>query len=231
MENQDKSRILLDMQEHPEKYTDEQLRQLFEEDKELAELAEHSTLAKRAFTKQEAADEEIEMDDLWQQFSNEYKADLEKLDARQIQPANIRMRFRKLAAIIIGTVLVSSIAYAAAISLGIVSNPLSHPNEQIVVKVQRDTTRTIPVVSKDTIPQTPKVEPEVIIFENKSLPTILSAMAAYYHLEITYTNNEVKNIRLLFEWDQKKSLDDNLMLLNSFQQINITHEGNHLTVE
>lgn len=56
-------------------------------------------------------------------------------------------------------------------------------------------------------------------------------MAEYYHVEVTYANEEAKSIRLLFEWDQKKSLDDNLVLLNSFQQININREGNKLTVD
>ena len=37
---EDKTQLLLSMQEHPENYTDEQFRQMFDEDAELAEQFE-----------------------------------------------------------------------------------------------------------------------------------------------------------------------------------------------
>ena len=38
MKNQDKIELLLDIQEHPEKYSDEQLNSMLAEDEELAEM-------------------------------------------------------------------------------------------------------------------------------------------------------------------------------------------------
>lgn len=232
MEQQDKIRILLDMQEHPEKYSDEQLQQMLEEDAELAELLEETSMAKRVFAKQETDNEEIPMDELWQQFATEHADELENIDTEKVSKAVSGFSFRKIAAIFVGGILITSMAYAAAISLGIVNNPFSQSKEEQAVETSNDTIKNIvSTASNDTIPKTPKAEPKVISFENKELPVILSAMAEYYHVEVTYANEEAKSIRLLFEWDQKKSLDDNLVLLNSFQQINITHRGNVLTVE
>ncbi len=229
MEQQDKIRILLDMQEHPEQYSDEQQQQMLEEDAELADLLEETSMAKRAFAKKETDDEEIPMDDLWQQFATEHAEELENLEEAKTDSG---FSFRKIAAIFVGGILITSMAYATAISLGIINNPFSQSMEEQVVEFSNDTIKNVvSTVNKDTIPQTPKAEPKVISFENKELPVILSAMAEYYHVEVTYANEEAKSIRLLFEWDQKKSLDDNLVLLNSFQQININREGNKLTVD
>lgn len=231
MKQHDKISLLLDMQEHPENYSDEQLKQMFEEDAELAELMEQASMAKRAFTRQETGDEVIPMDNFWQQFATEHAEKLENLDTEKGSKTAMGFSFRKIAAIFVGGILVTSMAYAAAISLGIVNNPFSQSKGEQVGAANGSVGNIVSAVSNDTIPQTPKAEPKVISFENKELPVILSAMAEYYHVEVTYANEEAKTIRLLFEWDQKKSLDDNLVLLNSFQQINITREGNVLTVE
>lgn len=232
MEQQDKIRILLDMQEHPEQYSDEQLQKMSEEDAELAELLEEISMAKQVFAKREAEEEDIPMDDLWQEFASGHAEELINLDAEKQSKAKSGFSFRKIAAIFVGGILITSIAYATAISLGIVNNPSSLSKEEQAVETSNDTINNkVSTVNNDTIPQTPKTEPKVISFGNKELPVILSAMAEYYHVEVTYANEEAKSIRLLFEWDQKKSLDDNLVLLNSFQQININREGNKLTVD
>ena len=232
MEQQDKIRILLDMQEHPEQYSDEQLQKMSEGDAELAELLEEISMAKQVFAKREAEEEDIPMDDLWQKFASDHAEELINLDAEKQSKAKSGFSFRKIAAIFVGGILITSIAYATAISLGIVNNPSSLSKEEQAVETSNDTINNkVSTVNNDTIPQTPKTEPKVISFDNKELPVILSAMAEYYHVEVTYANEEAKSIRLLFEWDQKKSLDDNLVLLNSFQQININREGNKLTVD
>ena len=51
MKNQDKINLLLDIQEHPEKYSDEQLNSLLAEDTELAEMMDELATTKRALTK------------------------------------------------------------------------------------------------------------------------------------------------------------------------------------
>ena len=56
-------------------------------------------------------------------------------------------------------------------------------------------------------------------------------MAKYYGVEVNFANETAKHIRLHFEWDQAKSLDDNIQVLNSFQQITITRDGNKIVVE
>ena len=73
MEQQERIRLLLSMQEHPERFTDEQITQMLAEDPDLAELMEQLCMAKRALVKQEVDKEHIPMDDLWEQFASEHE--------------------------------------------------------------------------------------------------------------------------------------------------------------
>ena len=65
MEQNDKIRLLLDMHEHPENYTDEQLAAMFDD-----EMQEHLATAKRALSDIPEPDVEAE----WQRFEQEYCA-------------------------------------------------------------------------------------------------------------------------------------------------------------
>ena len=53
MEHEERIRILLSMQEHPELYSDKQIQQMLDDDLELAELLEQVAWTKQAFVKQE----------------------------------------------------------------------------------------------------------------------------------------------------------------------------------
>lgn len=55
------------------------------------------------------------------------------------------------------------------------------------------------IAGNDSTPKTGKTAPRIVVFENKELPTILSAMAEHYHVEVVYTNQAAKSIRLYFE--------------------------------
>ena len=85
MEQQERIRLLLSMQEHPERYTDEQITQMLADDPQLAALMEQLALTKRAFVKQEADEEALPMDDLWEQFASEHEEALAALESRQEQ--------------------------------------------------------------------------------------------------------------------------------------------------
>ena len=96
MEQQERIRLLLSMQEHPERYTDEQIGQMLADDPELAELMEQLAMTKRAFAKQEADKEHLAMDGLWEQFASEHKEELDNLEsAEDTEPAYSRLTARE----------------------------------------------------------------------------------------------------------------------------------------
>lgn len=71
----------------------------------------------------------------------------------------------------------------------------------------------------------------VKVFDNATLADILDEIGRYYGLKVIYRNASAKTIRLHFEWDQAKSVDAAIAVLNGFQQIAVTHSGNEIVVE
>ena len=127
MEQQERIRLLLSMQEHPERYTDEQVTQMLADDPQLAALMEQLALTKRAFVKQEADEEALPMDDLWEQFASEHEEALAALESRQEQAhpghpldgspqakiLGMAKWQRRVAAVFFGVMLTAGLAFAA----------------------------------------------------------------------------------------------------------------------
>ena len=211
MNEEEKQLRFLDAQEHPEKYTDEQLDQILQDGEDLAEL-------KRAFMSEKLEHEDIDTEAAWEEFE---KSHISKSTHSWL----------KIAVSFMGIIFITSAVYATAISFGIVSNPFSSDETHVTV-IERDSCKSIHAITKkDSLTNSSQTEPRVIYFDNKELSVILTEMAKYYKVDVTFMNNETKSIRLCFDWDQKKTLADNLYILNSFQKININLKGNQLTVE
>ncbi|MGI6231558.1 MAG: hypothetical protein ACOYJF_01755 [Prevotella sp.] len=59
----------------------------------------------------------------------------------------------------------------------------------------------------------------------------LNDMASYYHKNLADPTSDKLNIRLYFEWDQKKSLEENIELLNNFNRFDISMEGDNIILK
>lgn len=216
MTEDEKIQRLLDAQEHPGKYSDEEINELLKEAEPLSDL-------KCAMTDEDTRKEDIDVDAAWERFDQKHPKEDQ-------HPSHAWL---KIAASFIGFLIVGAAAYAAMVSLGLVRNPFHQTTSaktEIIAK--QDTTKNSKSIaaSKDTV-STKEEAPQTIHFDNAELTTILGAMAKYYGVEVNFANETAKHIRLHFEWDQAKSLDDNIQVLNSFQQITITRDGNKIVVE
>ena len=60
---------------------------------------------------------------------------------------------------------------------------------------------------------------------------ILSELAAYYHVDVEYRTDDVRSLRLYYEWEPDYSLDKVVEMLSHFESLSIHHEGNKLIVE
>ncbi len=218
MMQEDITNRILDAQEHPEHYTDEQLEEILAE-------ADNLALLKRAMEMEDTNCENIDVEAEWAAF--EAKHPEEKTIGKPISN-HIRM---KVAASTIGIIFIAGAAFAAAVGLGIISNPFStkiEPKQEMIALVKTDTIAE----KNDTIVSMPvKQEAKTQIFDNVKLEKIIAEISRYYHVEATFANEEAKHIRLYFEWDQAKSLDENIDILNSFQKITITRDNNKLTID
>lgn len=212
MTEEEKTMRLLDAQAHPEHYSDKEIDEMLDDAKDVSDL-------KRALADEDARKEMIDVEDAWSRFESRQHP------ARRYAPM-------KIAASVIGILFACAFAYAASVKLGIVSNPFQ---KEVAVKAK---TTAVATAKKDsaqdtltrTMPKKADETPKVINFDDEELEAILSQMAAFYHVKVSYVHDVVRHIRLHFKWNQANSLDDVITLLNSFQQIDIVRKGDTIIV-
>ena len=69
------------------------------------------------------------------------------------------------------------------------------------------------------------------LFEEVPLEQVLAELAAHYGVEVEYRSDDVRSLRLFYQWEPEYSLDKVVEMLNNFEAISIRHEGNQLIVE
>ena len=239
--DEEKIKRLLDAQEHPEHYTDEELCEIIHDARPLARM-------KRALMEARTEDEDINVEKAWKAFSlshpdssrsNEPETASSGLSSVEshptAQPSHHRVpRWLRVAAVFLGCVFLAGVTFAAMTRLGWIQSPFAEEKPEVaqrapVTAALRDTTSTADSITPKQ--ETKKPAPVVKVFDNTTLSDILSAMGQYYGLKVVYSTATAKAIRLHFEWDQAKSIDANIAILNGFQQITITRSGDTLNVE
>ena len=209
----DKRAMLLDMQNHPEKYTDEQITALLADD-DIKAFAETLAMSKRAVMRQTS--EHVDVDDAWQQFA----------EAHSLPRRN---RY-KIVAVTTGIIFLSGMALAAVVRWGIFAP--TNRNADQPQKPQTERVITTDSLRQDSV-AAPKdsVDLSPVTFEDAELGTILTQMGAFYHVNVTFGKETSRHIRLYFQWDKHLDLQQQIDLLNAFERINITLQGNQLNVE
>ena len=231
MEQQDKIRLLLSMQEHPEQYTDEQLHQMIADDSELAEQLEQLTLTKQAFVKQEADEETIPVEEEWQKFYSEHADEIEALGEDNTHSATVK-RLKsivpyKVAASIIGILFTAGFAFATIHILSLIPNPSPKDDGSKYTQVA-DTAR------KDTTPLSTRKGAggeAPIVFDNVALEKMLSQIATYYNKEVEFQNDNARQFRFYFVWKPDEGLDVTLHRLNLFESVSVELESDKIVVE
>lgn len=220
MKNQDKIELLLDIQEHPEKYSDEQLNSMLAEDEELAEMMEQLATTKRALAKKEAEDEQLDMDALWQEFEAEHELEFDEPETKRVS-----MPLRKIAAMFIGVALTAGVAFAAIQIVRSVSKPAPEPTK-IEAPAAPKAAQPDDEVPADTV-----VAMKPVVFDNVELAQIMAQITAHYKAEVEIENEDAGAYRLYFEWNSQETLEHVVERLNRFESINIELNNNKMTVK
>ena len=76
---------------------------------------------------------------------------------------------------------------------------------------------------------TAKTEPR--LYDNAPLEQILTDLSAYYHVDVEYSSEDVRSLRLYYQWEPEYSLDKVIEMLSNFEAFSIHLEGNKLIVE
>ena len=225
--NKDEKRLMLfDMQEHPEKYTDEQVERLLA-DEEAQEFLCDLAMARMAGKK--ATPKKVDVDKAWKEFSEKHNK------AKSISNgANTPYRNRmQIAASIIGIIFLSGVALAAVqngwLKFAAADNAADNKTttEQTVKQKPSadDSLKAVTAEPNDSLDMKP------VVFDNTELGTILTQMADFYHVKVRYDNADTQHVRLFFNWNKTKTLEQNLEILNAFDRIQIEYAEGELVVK
>ena len=212
--NKDEKRLMLfDMQEHPEKYTDEQMEHLLA-DEEVKEFLRDLAMARMAGKK--ATPKKVDVDKAWKEFSN----------------GSYRNRM-KIAASIVGIIFLSGVALAAVQNgwLNISTSDKVVDNKVMTEQIVPSNTLANDSLKAMTVEPTDSLDMKPVVFDNAELGTVLMQMADFYHVKVEYMNANTQHVRLFFNWNKTNTLEQNLELLNAFDRIQIEYADGTLMVK
>ena len=216
---------LLELQEHPEQLTDEQLQQILADD-EMRQLVQQLGFAKRAFKQDALKNDTPDVEGEWEKFAASHSEELEILDEGEYKP---RLRAylapRKIAASFFGVLLASGIAFAA---IQVVRN-ISTPKPQQPTTEQTTDINPVAPLPADTV-QADTIPVEPYVFNNVPLESMLIAIAAAHRVQVEFENEAARQLRFHFVWKREDSLTRVVEKLNTFEAVNIGMEDKTLVV-
>ena len=210
-----KTDLLLQMMQHPEEYTADEWQDILADDecRELYTLMSKTQSAIDAARAEEDITEEM-IEAEWQRFSSE-----------KIEVKSEKYPFLKIAAMFVGILMLSGIAYAA---IHIISHNAGVDERAQTQEVQNINSpkndATAETLTADSIPQTR-------IFENTPLDEMVSEIAHYYNKVADIQSEEAHELRLYYKWEPKDSLESVVDDLNHFDRVSLAIEDDKLIVK
>lgn len=213
----DKYDLVLDIIEHPDNYTPEQLTEILS-DPETREIYNLLCTTDSAIE----AGNSIDVDAEWHQFTRMHT----------VRPRRPFMRFGSRAASIVAIICTSIVAVAAGIAVTITVTDY-HKSEP---EADSQTADATPYVA--TVPDTITTSPDsvgaagiTIMFEDEPLEAIMQTIADTYGLTVEFNNPETASLHLYYRLDPALPLDEVISQLNTFDQINIQRNDNTLIID
>lgn len=224
----DKFEKILDIIDHQEKYSDEEIREILQ-DEECRKLYQTMMEVDSALEKPSPI---INVDEEWEKFSQKHQLQEEATqNAAQKTASHPITSWRKLAASIAGFVLISGIAFAAIHTyIKRSQEPTQVTADTHPEVIKSDSAKQ--VAAKDSLTH-PKPEKPAIhkTFENVAFEQMISEIASYYDLQVKFENNEDKTLRLYYEWNSHSNIENIVKELNQFENVNIELQQNELIVK
>lgn len=224
----DKFEKILDIIDHQEKYSDEEIREILQ-DEECRKLYQTMMEVDSAL---ETPSPIINVDEEWEKFSQEHQLQEEATqNAAQEAASHPITSWRKLAASIAGFVLISGIAFAAIHTyIKRSQEPTQITADTHPEVIKSDSAKQ--VAAKDSQTHSKPEKPAIHkTFENVAFEQMISEIASYYDLQVKFENNEDKTLRLYYEWNSHSSIENIVKELNQFENVNIELQQNELIVK
>ena len=213
-------RQLLEMLDHPEAYTEQEIHDIINRDEDTRETYRLMVEAKRS-SRNRQDETPVDVDAAWQRFH------------QRLQPMQHGRGWMKMAASFIGVLLVSGIAFAAIhIVRHYVGQDMPTPPQETEVAVPHQQVAlddTIKVGTTDTI--APKATMEPVVFNNVPLEEMLPEIAAHYDATVSFANDKARQLRFRFVWNPQQDISQVVSDFNQFESLTVTLKDNQITVE
>ena len=251
-------RQLLEMLDHPEAYTEQEINDIINRDEDTRETYRLMVEAKRS-SRNRQDETPVDVDAAWQRFAKKQNfqfsarpvktlaktrifnfqssifrsARRDACQSKNFQSSIFNFQFKKIAASFMGVLLVSGIAFAA---IHIVRHYVGQdmptpPQETQMVEPHQQIIPddTVKVETTDTI--APKATMEPVVFDNVPLEEMLPKIAAHYDATVTFANDKARQLRFRFVWNPQQDIDQVVSDLNQFESLTATLKDNQITVE
>lgn len=201
----------------PSTCSDEELQQLLADD-ECRALYETMRLSADASAMDDAKARLADglKEEEWERLKNSLAQD---------SPRKQRSVLFKMAASIVGVLMLGGIAYAAIAYL--TSDP--SPKETEVYAASPESTEA--GNGHASVLESGAEEEAFHVFSNVTLDTIATELAAYYHREAVIRDKKAHDVRLYYKWNMKEDIDAVVADLNHFDHVNLALEANQLIVK
>ena len=213
-------RQLLEMLDHPEAYTEQEIHDIINRDEDTRDTYRLMVEAKRS-SRHRQNEAPVDVDAAWQRFNQRL---------RPKQQGHSRM---KMAASFIGVLLVSGIAFAAIhiVRYYVGGDMPTPPQETRIVETNQQIIPddTVKVETTDTI--VPKATMEPVIFDNVPLEEMLHEIAAHYNANVTFVTDKTRQLRFRFVWNPQEGIGQVVGDLNQFECLTATLKDNQIIVE
>ena len=219
---------LLDMMEHPDQYTDEQLNELLRDDelRQTYQLISDTTSAyEYRQTSDKLTDEIIEEE--WH-----------KLMEKKSTSKPVHRYYRQVAAVVIGILTVAGIAVAAVSIVKGSKKRLATDSEVAITNnmthtktlQEKGSTRTTVTYSKQKEKKVGEILPPKQ-FDNVMLQDIVQEISDYYGTKTVCRNPEAGQLRLRFLWNRDQSVEHAVETLNMFEKVQLTLADSTITID
>ena len=211
---------LLDMLDHPERYSEQEILDAVNRDDETREFYRRLTQVARARRNQRSLSQPADVDKAWEQFEQTYLA----------RPRRERLWIR-VAATVIGILMMSGIAWAAVYTVcHIITTAPSKPETEITATAAIGD--EIDSLAATAVPDTTAAEDAVpMVFDNTPLEQMLGEIAAYYGMTVEFQNEAARTLRFHFVWNKGEGLEKVLDNMSHFESVTIEQTGNRLIVQ
>lgn len=211
----DKYELVLDIVEHPEKYTSRQLAEIMSD----AETREIYCLLSKAESAMKF-DKEIDVDAEWECFSEKHSV---CRDRPLFKSGN---RAASIAAIA-GTSIIA-VAAGIAVSVAVTGRKPEQAADSKTAAPSAATVSTETITARSDSAEVVRIP---VMFEDEPLEKIMKELAVAYGVEIKFNNPETAKLHLYYKLDTSLPINEVVEQLNTFEQIDIKQKGNILTID